>query len=516
LQVTISSQQQENLVILENKPLSRHWWESPYLVCTVIFASALPLVWPDIPPLADLPGHMSRYYLALNIDESTALQRWFRFDWVLFGNLGVDLIVMPLGALFGVEIGTKIIVAAIPPLAVWGYILVAREVHGHIPPTAYFAAPFAFSYPFQFGFVNFSIATALAFIAFSLWLRMEANRYRSIVFLCISVILWLAHVYGWVVLCILIFSSEIGSKRNIQSLLIRCASLVSPFIIMIWQAITTQSSTPLFQDWFNILPKFVFFFSPLRDHWFIWDFGAIFFLIGIYIVMLRTQSFIVDKGMAIAAFIFLGIFILMPRVAMGSVLADMRLVPFIFICAFLALRVDNNKPMVIPGAIALLAIGFAFIRLIGTVYSYFLYDEEFDRELAAISAIPQNAAMIAMVGDGHQAEWRLPRKGHIPSFAIIRKQAFSNDQYVIPSQQALRVIRTPAPNFDRDPSQYAFDVKTMTQQLSKIAIGPGKVDTIWIIDDPRGPPPVPAGMRSAWRSGSSAVFVIDKEPLEKP
>jgi hypothetical protein len=489
----------------------RRWWENRYFVAAFVLLFAAPLLWPDIPPLADLPGHMSRYYLALTLDASPALQRWFEFDWVMFGNLGVDLIMIPLGGVFGIETGTKIIVALIPPLAVWGYVLVARGIHGHIPPTAYFAAPFAFSYPFQFGFVNFAIATALAFITFGLWLRMKPDRYRAIVFVGIAFLLWLAHVYGWVVLCVLIFASELASRQKIKSLFLQCLPLASPLVIMVWQATVAQSSASLFQDWFNMLPKLAFFLSPLRDYWFAWDVGALFFLIGIYIMMLRTKGFAVDKRMAIAALIFLLLFLVMPRVAMGSVLADMRLVPFIFICAFLAVRVEKGATVIKPGVIAVVATGFAFMRLIGTCYSYFLYDKEFDRELAAVSAIPQNAAMIALVGYKQDESWRLPRKGHLPSFAIIRKQAFSNDQYVIPSQQALRVIQTPAPSFDRDPSQYAFDAKTMAQKVSDIPIGSGKVDTLWIIDDPRGAPPAPAGMRSAWRNGSSAVFVIDNK-----
>ncbi|MFO3796683.1 MAG: S1C family serine protease, partial [Anaerolineales bacterium] len=35
---------------------------------------------------------------------------------------------------------------------------IAREVHGRIPPTALFALPLAYSYPFQFGFVNFALS----------------------------------------------------------------------------------------------------------------------------------------------------------------------------------------------------------------------------------------------------------------------------------------------------------------------------------------------------------------------
>lgn len=63
--------------------------------------SALPMLIVDIAPLTDLPGHMARYKVALDLDHSEALQRFFRFDWVLLGNLGVDLLVMPLARLVG-------------------------------------------------------------------------------------------------------------------------------------------------------------------------------------------------------------------------------------------------------------------------------------------------------------------------------------------------------------------------------------------------------------------------------
>ena len=45
-------------------------------------------------------------------------------------------------------------------------------MHGRIPPTAFFALPFIYGYPFLFGFVNFALSVALAFLAFGLWLRL--------------------------------------------------------------------------------------------------------------------------------------------------------------------------------------------------------------------------------------------------------------------------------------------------------------------------------------------------------
>ena len=83
---------------------------------------------------------------------------------------------MPLGRLIGLEAAVKLIVLCIPPMTVAGFLWVAREVHHRIPPTAMFALPFAYSHPFMFGFVNFALSVALAFLAFGLWLHLGARK----------------------------------------------------------------------------------------------------------------------------------------------------------------------------------------------------------------------------------------------------------------------------------------------------------------------------------------------------
>ncbi|RZM35880.1 MAG: hypothetical protein EOP67_09435, partial [Sphingomonas sp.] len=115
----------------------------------VALASIIPLLWPQIPPLVDLPGHMGRYRVQLAIGDNPWLAQWYDFRWSLIGNLGVDLLIEPLAPIFGLELAVKLIVMAIPALTVSGLLWMAREVHGRIPATALFALPLAYSYPFQ-------------------------------------------------------------------------------------------------------------------------------------------------------------------------------------------------------------------------------------------------------------------------------------------------------------------------------------------------------------------------------
>ena len=43
----------------------RPFWEHPAMLAAFVVASALPLLWPDVSPLLDLPGHMGRYRVQL-------------------------------------------------------------------------------------------------------------------------------------------------------------------------------------------------------------------------------------------------------------------------------------------------------------------------------------------------------------------------------------------------------------------------------------------------------------------
>ncbi len=159
------------------------WWEQRWFLVLVTALAAVPLLYPPIPPLVDLFGHMGRYRVELDLGHSPWLQHYYGYHWAAIGNLGVDLLVMPLGQLIGLEPAVKLIVLAIPPLTAAGFLWVAREVHGRIPPTAFFALPFIYGYPFLFGFVNFALSVALAFLAFGLWLRLgrlERTRLRGL------------------------------------------------------------------------------------------------------------------------------------------------------------------------------------------------------------------------------------------------------------------------------------------------------------------------------------------------
>src|ERR1044072_5897083 len=226
------------------------WWEKRWTVAALMPLSIFPLLWPDVPPLLDLPGHMGRYRVQLDLAASPDLQQYFGFHWQVIGNLGVDLLVQLLAPLIGLEPAVKLIVCAIPALTVGGMLWVAREVHGRIPPTALFAFPLAY---------NFALSMALTFMAFALWLRLARLgrlRLRAALFVPISVTLWVVHAFGWGTLGVLAFSAELVRQHdkghNILVAAMRagiqCLSLVPPVALMLlWRSEAAGITT----DWFH-------------------------------------------------------------------------------------------------------------------------------------------------------------------------------------------------------------------------------------------------------------------------
>ena len=112
------------MTIAQDTPL--RWWQHRSVLLVLALCALVPLIWPAIPPLVDLPGHMGRYRVELDYDHSAVLRSYYHFQWRLIGNLGVDLLIIPMAKIFGLEFGVKLIVMAIPAMTAAGLIWIAR------------------------------------------------------------------------------------------------------------------------------------------------------------------------------------------------------------------------------------------------------------------------------------------------------------------------------------------------------------------------------------------------------
>ncbi|WP_448658203.1 hypothetical protein ACPVPU_12110 [Sphingomonas sp. CJ99] len=506
------------------------WWQARWFVWAAAFACAIPLIWPQVPPLLDLPGHIGRYRVQQVWGEVPHLAEWYRFDWQLIGNLGVDLLIVALEPLLGLERSVKLIVLTIPPLTALGLLWIAREVHGRIPATALFALPLAYSFPFHFGFVNFALSMALALNAFALWLRLaRLGRYRlrNWIFPPIACLIWVTHTFGWGTLGVLAFSAELIRRHDLRApgtgfvqrwvkpwfmAGIQCLVLAPPVILMVaWRTGQASGATT---DFFNWQAKMMWLTMVLRDRWQLFDLASVGILYLILFKGVRDPNIEYSRNLLISLAFLLVVYLLLPRIVFGSAYADMRLAPYLFAIGLIALR---PKPgLSIKGASVLAGIGLAFflVRLAGTTASFALYDQSYKRELAALEALPPKARLITFVGVSCAQPWTMTRVEHLAGMALARKLAFANDQWSMVGGQLMTTRYMAGLGYTADPSELVTSHQCRREWWRPIAwaithFPRDAFDHVWLIQPPEYDQRLNQGLVPIWTNGTSTLFRVN-------
>lgn len=516
---------------MQAPPEPLHWWQTRWFVLAAALVACVPLLWPDIPPLVDLPGHMGRYRVQLDRGAHPWLDQWYKFEWSLIGNLGIDLLIEPLAPLLGLELAVKLIVITIPALTVAGLLWIAREVQGRIPPTALFALPLAYGYPFQFGFVNFALSMGLSLCLFALWLRLARLgrlRLRAAVFVPLSCLLWVCHTFGWGVLGVLAFSSELirqhdrRARPGVRGWLVAwvraglgCVPLALPMLLMVaWRSgddVTGQTA-----DFFYWQTKAAWLLMALRDRWLWFDVAS---MAVIYLVLLqaaRDRRIEYSRHLGLSALFMLLVFVLLPRIVFGSAYADMRLAPYLLAVAVIAIRPKPHATFRHAATLAALGLAFFLVRVGGHTISYARFDRDYDVELAALERLPVGARVISFVGHNCRNAWRMSRLEHLPAIALERRLAYTDDQWSMAGAQLLTSRYAAAGGFAHDPTQIVTSVKCRNEWWRPVNYALARFpraafDYVWLIRPPRYDPRVVQGLVPIWRAseGNSVLFRVN-------
>jgi hypothetical protein len=499
---------------------ARAWWESRACIALVVLATVLPLIYPVVPPLVDLFGHMGRYRVELDLNHSAWLRQYYDYHWAAIGNLGVDLLVIPLGKLLGLEPAVKLIVIAIPPLTAAGFLWVAREVHGRIPPTAFFALPFIYGYPFMFGFVNFALSVALAFLAFGLWLRLgrlDRAVVREWLFVPISLVVFFCHTYGWGLLGLMCFSADAVRlhdrgrtwwRAGIEAAL-RTSVMALPILVMlIWRSETHGGQTV---DWFDWKVKWRWIYSALRDQWKWFDIASLIAAGLMFVFALFSRKLTVSRNLAFSAIVLAVSFAIIPRIVFGSAYADMRLVPYLMAVALLAIRFRDVPRGTTAQVLAVLGLLFFATRTIANTISLGTAGADQRAKLHAIDAMPEGARVITLTGMPCSEYWPLLRNSHLGAMVIVRRDGFSNDQWLLEGVNLLDLKYRAAGYFGADPSQlvrpnHCRDPLHRTIDESLAALPRNDFDYVWLVDVPPYDPALVAGLQPVWRGPGSILY----------
>jgi hypothetical protein len=382
--------------------------------------------------------------------------------------------------------------------------------------------PLAYNFPFVFGFANYTLSMALAFPALALWLRLGRSgrlRLRAALFVPISLILWVAHVYGWAFLCAVAGTIELVRRREAGATLPRalveaaqrCLPLALAVIpLIVWRSGDVGGRT---EGWFSMIVKVDYLLTAFRDRWRWLDLLSLALLAALLLLAWRGRRLRFAPPVAAAASLLLLVYLLLPQRVFGSAYADMRLYPYLLAFALIGIRPGPEASRRFLHGLAVAGLAFVLVRFGANTASFALYDRAWDRELAALDHVPRGARLVSLVGARCRGDWTMLRYDHLPGLAVVRREAFSNDQWSVPGAQLLQTHYPAAGPFEKDPSHIVAladcPVKRWRRLDEALRIMPWDAfDYLWLIDPPLYDRRLTEGLEPVWRSGASVLYRI--------
>lgn len=484
----------------------------------LVLLSLVPLLQPGLPPLTDLPGHVARWHIATAPDASP-LHRYFSVHWVWVGNLGTDLLALPLIRLFGPIGAGHAVAILIVALNVGGMLCLARSVHGRINEAGLFALPLAFAWPFQMGFVNFELAQGLALFALAGWLTLGERGQggtRTVLSVPVALTLWTCHSAGWGLFGLMAFGAEIAARREqgerlsvaLRKAIIACLPLAAPLLPMLFAAPAGTVPSPS-ADWFNLPNKLLWIASTFRDRWQWVDLASLGVILFLLYVAWRDPRLRFAAPLLLPAGLVAGAFLILPRLMMGGAYVDMRLVPAIWMLLLLAVRPADDPRL--GRVIALAGVAFLAARTTAVTWSYAEQLTERRVDLSLLPQIPAGSTVLALNYRPCLRNWADGREDHIPAFAIIERDAFVNEQWAIAGQHILKVTYKKAGPFQADPSQHVYpsacaeEGRSLTRALASFPRN--AFHYVWL-NGIRLKAPRRFGVETVWGQGRSTLYEV--------
>jgi hypothetical protein len=132
-------------------------------------------------------------------------------------------------------------------------------------------------------------------------------------------------------------------------------------------------------------------------------------------------------------------------------------------------------------------------------------------KLRAIDLMPRGARVITLTGMTCTEYWPPLRNSHLGAMVIVRREGFSNDQWLLEGVNLLDLKYRAAGYFAADPSQLVrpndcrdFLHRQINQSLA--ALPRNDFDYVWLVDVPPYDPALLAGMQPVWRGPGSILY----------
>jgi hypothetical protein len=150
-------------------------------------------------------------------------------------------------------------------------------------------------------------------------------------------------------------------------------------------------------------------------------------------------------------------------------------------------------------------------RVVANTVSLKMAADDQTAKLKAIDLLPRGARVISLVGMTCQEYWPLLRNGHLGAMVIVRREGFSNDQWLLEGVNLLDLKYRAAGYYAADPSQlvrpnHCLDPLHRMVDDSLTRLPRADFDYVWLIDVPPYSPETVADMKPVWRGPGSILY----------
>jgi hypothetical protein len=462
------------------------------------FLAALPVLVASQPQMADYAAHLARYHVMIEQGHNPVLDQYYGFEWKWTGNLGVDLLIRPLAALFGLEAAGRIVCAAIPVLTGLGFAAAEWSLRRRAGLGAVFAMAFIWNPALLMGFLNFALAFALALFAFALWVWLKEWRWRPALFVPVGLAVWLCHASGWGILGIMVFGYEWSRDKSWRAFLAPWP-LLAPLVPMLSGG--NAAGDMLWGR--NVLAyKQAIWKKAMRDtsEWLDIATAAL-PLLALAPALIWPRFFgRLDGRLAWAGMALLVLSLVMPRHIVGGDYADYRLIAAGLALLALAIQRPSSR------LVLLLASSLFLTRLSLTTFIWHRQSAELEQDLAVLDHLPHGARVASAVLT-IRTEWPSNPFEHVGAWATVRRDALTNANFALPKVHMLR-LKHPPPYRFIDPSQRLLQMPAEPVDLAAFAPA-GNADYLWYRGD-KAPHPLPAGAELIFRTEHSLLLRLAK------
>jgi hypothetical protein len=279
-------------------------------------------------------------------------------------------------------------------------------------------------------------------------------------------------------------------------------------VMLIWRSETHGGQTV---DWFNWDIKWRWIYSALRDRWKWFDIASLTAAALVFAFAIFSRKLTLSRNLAFSGIVLAAAFAIIPRIVFGSAYADMRLVPYLIAVALLSIRFSGAPDRRTAHVLAVLGLLFFATRTIASTVSLGMSGRDQHAKLQAIDHMSHGARVITLTGMPCQEYWPLLRSSHLGAMVIVRREGFSNDQWLLEGVNLLDLRYRAAGYFAADPSQlvrpdHCHDRlhRTISQSLS--ALPRKDFDYVWLVDVPPYDPSIVEGMKPVWRGPGSILY----------